>query len=132
VHRHTFPIQQISISRTYLAASGRIWPQATHLALDEADPDFREQYSVEKLRHGDRIISALCTLLQANSSANASRSHLALDEADPDFGEQYSVEKLRHGERGSATIPSALHGAPETAEVRVHCGSVLSSTSAML
>lgn len=27
------------------------------------------------------------------------------------------MEKLRHGERGSAIIPSALHGAPETAEV---------------
>lgn len=46
------------------------------------------------------------------------RSHLALDDADPDFGVQYSVETLRrHGGSGVADIPSALHGAPETAEV---------------
>lgn len=44
------------------------------------------------------------------------RSHLALDEADPDFGAQYSVESLRTRSR-SVGVPSALHGAPETAEV---------------
>ena len=47
------------------------------------------------------------------------RSHLALETDDPALGKTFSVETLRNGEhkRGMG-IPSELHGAPETAEVR--------------
>lgn len=69
--------------------------------------------------------AGLCVLLRPPipvahilNSACGRRSHLALDDADPDFGINFSVEALRHGGRGPADIPSALHGAPESAEVQ--------------
>ena len=44
-------------------------------------------------------------------------SHLDVSESDPSIGEKFSVESLRQSGRRLESVPSMLHGAPETAEV---------------
>lgn len=44
-------------------------------------------------------------------------SHLQVSLSDPSIGDKFSVEKLGSSGRRLVSVPSAVHGAPETAEV---------------
>ena len=44
-------------------------------------------------------------------------SHLQENLSDPSIGDKFSVEKLGSAGRGLVSVPSIVHGAPETAEV---------------
>lgn len=46
----------------------------------------------------------------------ARRSHLDVDDDDPTVGQKFSTETLRRGDAGRGSLPSTVHGAPETAE----------------
>ena len=47
----------------------------------------------------------------------ACSSHLQVSLSDPSIGDKFSVEKLGTTGRGLVSVPSIVHGAPETAEV---------------
>lgn len=44
-------------------------------------------------------------------------SHLQVSLSDPSIGDKFSVERLGTSGRGLVSVPSIVHGAPETAEV---------------
>lgn len=44
-------------------------------------------------------------------------SHLQVSLSDPSIGDKFSVEKLGASGRRLVSVPSVVHGAPETAEV---------------
>lgn len=43
-------------------------------------------------------------------------SHLQVSPSDPSIGDKFSVQSLRSGARGLVSVPSIVHGAPETTE----------------
>lgn len=54
--------------------------------------------------------------LTEESARLAHRSHLDVDDDDPTVGQKFSTETLRRGDAGKGSLPSTVHGAPETAE----------------
>lgn len=46
-------------------------------------------------------------------------SHLDIEDDDPNVGAKFSIEQLRKSQEGLHTIPSTVHGAPISAQVRV-------------
>lgn len=63
-----------------------------------------------------RLILWHVLFLMSQRRQSMYKSHLAISDTDPEFDANFSVESLRHSARGTAGIPSALHGAPQTAD----------------
>ena len=61
--------------------------------------------------------STRCPMLYLKTSSLYCSSHLQVSLSDPSIGDKFSVEKLNASGRRLVSVPSIVHGAPETAEV---------------